>query len=276
MYRDRGEQLDADGGGNVCIAAATRAARVYCADMHTRVVFCILSACTTPSLDLLDAQVPVEAEVRQIVTFNFLPGRAAEAMATFRDRAIPLYKDDAAMLSFRAFREVESPIPLDLIVVSAFRGMAGMDRSNAQLRDLATRAGTSIGAVYGQIGGLASGHTDQFVEMLPSLGSGDPSSRRLTAFVWYRILPAQGEAFEAALAATVVPWELASGVPSATGRFLVSDGWHYLRLLGFDSLGDYQAYGSNVVKQAAYARVGALIVERREVIVAGVRELSVR
>lgn len=44
-------------------------------------------------------------------------------MTAFRDHAIPLYRRDEAMLSFRAFREIESPVALDLIVVSAFRGM---------------------------------------------------------------------------------------------------------------------------------------------------------
>ena len=55
--------------------------------------------------------------------------KTAEAIALFRDRALPLYERNEPMLSFRGLREVESPEPLDLIVVSAFRGMAGMDES---------------------------------------------------------------------------------------------------------------------------------------------------
>ena len=224
----------------------------------------------------LAAQVPVESEVRQIVTFSFLSGTSAEALAVFRDQAIPLYQQDEAMLSFRGFREVESPIPLDLIVVSAFAGTAGMDDSNARLRMLAEEAGSSMGAIYGGIGALSSGHMDQFVEMLPPLGTGDPSSRRLTAFVWYRVLPGQAGAFERALETTTVPWERATGIPSATGRFLVSDGWHYLRFLAFDSLGDYQSYWSEAGAEAGLARIDGLTAERREVIVASVPELSVR
>ena len=57
---------------------------------------------------------------------------------------------------------------------------------------------------------------------------------------------------------------------------MVSDGWHYLRFLGFDSLGDFQAYWSeidNLPDQASLANVTA---ERREVIVALVAELAVR
>jgi len=85
----------------------------------------------------LAAQVPDESEVRQIVTFSFLPGKSAEALAVFRDRAIPFYRRDLAMRSFRGFREIESPIPLDLIIVRAFAGMTGMDASNAALPALA-------------------------------------------------------------------------------------------------------------------------------------------
>lgn len=224
----------------------------------------------------LAAQEPVESEVRQIVTFTFLPGKSAEALAVFRDQAIPLYEDNAPMLSFRGFREVESPIPLDLIVVSAFAGMAGMDDSNAMLRGLAAEAGSSMGAIYGGIGALSSGHTDQFVEMLPALGTGDPSSRRLTAFVWYRIVPGQAYAFESALETGVVPWEKAAGIRSATGRFLVSDGWDYLRFLAFDSLADYQNYWSQVGAEGGHARIDGVTAERREVIVAPVPQLAVR
>ncbi len=215
-------------------------------------------------------QVPVEAEVRQIVTFSFVPGKSADAIDVFRQHALPLYEADAAMLSFRAFREVESSIPLDLVMVSAFRGMAGMDISNAYL------SGAGIGSFYGQIGGLISGHTDQFVEMLPSLGSGDASSRSRTAFVWYRTAPGQANAFEEALEMTVVAWEEAAGIPSTTGRFLVSDGWHYLRFLGFDSLGDYQEYWTRIRTLPGKVRLAELTVRRQEVIVASVAELAVR
>lgn len=224
----------------------------------------------------LAAQAPGESEVRQIVTFTFLPGKSAEALAVFRDQAIPLYENNEPMLSFRGFREVESPISLDLIVVSSFRGMAGMDDSNATLSTLAQEAGTSMGAIYGGIGGLSSGHTDQFVEMLPALGTGDASSRRLTAFIWYRIVPGQTGAFESALEATIVPWEEATGIRSATGRFLVSDGWDYLRFLAFESLADYQAYWARVGAEAGHTQIDGLTAERREAIVARVPGLSVR
>ena len=224
----------------------------------------------------LAAQEPVDAEVRQIVTFAFLPGKSADALAVFRDRAVPLYANNTPMLSFRGFREVESPRALDLIVVSAFAGMQGMDESNATLRRLAAEAGSSMGEIYGDISALSSGHTDEFVEMFPALGTGDASSKRLTAFVWYRVVPGQAYAFESALETAIVPWERSAGVASATGRFLVSDGWDYLRFLAFESLAEYQDYWARVGLEAGYARISGLTAERREVIVAPVQELSVR
>jgi len=144
-----------------------------------------------------------------------------------------------------------------------------MDRSNLTLRE------DGIGTFYDEVGGLIARHTDEFIEMIPGLGSGDPSTRDRAFFVWYRIVPGQAEAFERALAATVVPWERASGVPSATGRFLVSDGWHYLRILGCNSLGAYQDYWSEIGRLPGYARIARATAKRREVIVAPVPELAV-
>jgi hypothetical protein len=222
------------------------------------------------------AQVPEAGEVRQLVTFSFLPGRSAEALGLYRDLALPLYEADEAMLSFRVFREVESPIPLDLVVVRGFRGMAGMDQSSAALRDLAARAGTSMGDLYGRIGALTSAHTDELVEMLPTLGSGDPSARRLTVWIRYRIRPGYGEAFERAVDDAVAPLEAELGVPSATGRFLVSDGWDYLRVVGFDSLGAFQAYRARLASHRIHRVLDAVVEVRRETILSNVPDLAVR
>ena len=70
------------------------------------------------------------------------------------------------------------------------------------------------------------------------------------------------------LETTLVPWEEDAGYPSATGRFLVSDGWHYLRFLGFGSLGEYHEYWSRADADAGFSRVAELTVERRQAIVA--------
>ena len=244
--------------------------------MHFLRIVLICLGLTSLSARAVTLQTPTESEVRQIVTFSFLPGSTSEAIRIYREEVVPLYENNDAMLSFRAFREIESPIPLDLIAISSFRGMSGMDVSNAALRDIASAAGKSLGAIYGQIGALSSGHTDQFIEMLPSLGLGDPSASRITALVWYQVLPGKTDAFEDALSTALLSADGELSVPSATGRFLLSDGWHYLRFLGFGSLGQYQEYWSGATEHPAHQRIHALTVRRREVIVAAIPGLSVR
>jgi hypothetical protein len=236
----------------------------------------LLSASALLSPSALTAQIPAESEVRQLVTFRFQPGMSGEGIDLFRERAVPLYERNEAMLSFRAFREVESPVPLDLILVSSFRGMAGMDASNDALGTLAERAGSSLGEIYRGIAAISESHDDQFVEMLAPLGVGDASSRPLLAMVWYQILPGESDAFERSVKDRMVRWEQDHEVPSATGRFLVADGWHYLRFLGFDSLGAYQNYWTGLRDLDAHETILRITVRRREVILAPVRELWVR
>ena len=221
------------------------------------------------------AQVAGVDEVRQIITFSFLPGRSAEATGIFRDQALPLYRDNEAMRSFRGFREVESPIPLDLVVVSSFEGMAGMDASNEALGELAAERGTSVGEIYGGISALASSHTDQFAEIIPNLGRGDPASTPLTALVWYQIQPDSVETFETALI-RLAAFEADDEIPSATGRMLLSDGWDYVRFLGFESLGAYQDYWTTIQAARDYGLLAGATVRRREVILTRVPELDVR
>lgn len=221
-------------------------------------------------------QVPVEGEVRQLVTFRFLPGRAPDAFTLYERDAIPLYRQDQAMLSFRGFREVESPVPLDLVVVSAFRGMAGMDESNRALRTLAAARGTSVGAIYGAIGGLSSSHDDQFIEMLPSLGNGNPTGQRLVALMWFRTSPGEARAFEELLASRLRAWEGARGYPASTGRFLLSDDWTHLRILGFGSLGEFHKYQSDLRLEPWYEQMAAKIGRHRQVILGVMPEFSVR
>ena len=218
----------------------------------------------------LSAQIPRAGEVRQIVSLSFTPGGAAEGTAAFEELAVPLYRLDSDMLSFRGYREVESSIPLDLVVISAFRGMAGMDASNEFL------GSQGIGRFYGRVGPLLARHTDQFVEMLPALGQGDPSTAARTVLIWYRTAPGSQVDFEEALAETVVPYELAAGIPAQTGRFLLGDGWHYLRFVGVQSLGGYQAYLAGLESAPGYAVLATVVVSTREVMLRSVSDLAVR
>ncbi|MBT8488660.1 MAG: hypothetical protein HKN72_01445 [Gemmatimonadetes bacterium] len=240
-----------------------------------RIALRLLAVAMTTLPMRVAAQEVFPGEVRQLVTFRFVPGGATAARTIFRERALPLYELDTAMRSFRAFREVESSIPLDLIVVSSFEGMAGMDEHNRVISGLPGPDGMGIGGFYGAIGDLIAAHDDQFVAMLPDLSHGDPTSRPRVALVWYRILPGQSDRFEEAIQHELLPRERSAGLPSATGRFLLSDGWHYLRMLGFDSLGAYQAYWDGPTA-AGHEGVDGVTTERREVILAPVPELAVR
>lgn len=230
------------------------------------------TAATTPAA----AQTPAAGEVRQLVTFTLLPGRYAEVIRLYTERAVPLYEANEHMASFRVFREAESPFPLDLMVVSGFQGMAGMDRSNRELRRLAAAAETSIGGLYGEISALSSGHTDEFVEMLPQLGSGDPTGSPLTAFIWVELLPGAEADYEALVRDELVPLEVSLGRSSATGRFLVSDGWHYLRAVGLGSLADYQSYRAALRDAGVQIQLSRLTDRRREALLVSVRELTIR
>ncbi|MEJ2541761.1 MAG: hypothetical protein P8188_17650 [Gemmatimonadota bacterium] len=201
------------------------------------------------------AQLPRPDEVRQIVSFSFLPGRAPQALDLYRERALPLYRDDLAMLSFRGFREVESPVPLDLVVVSSFEVMGGIDDYNQSLSELAEVGGTSIAEIYGEIAA--------------------PSASPLTALVWYRLAPGTREAFETALVRTAA-WESDVGIPSATGRLILSDGWDYLRFLGFDSLAAYHEYWREASLTRGWNELEAATLSHRQVILSRLPELDVR
>ena len=215
-------------------------------------------------------------EVRQLVTFKFEPGMTDRAVSIFVDALLPVYKDASALLRFRGYHEAESPEPLDLIVVSSFKGMAGMDALNAQLAR-ARPAGPSVRELYGQIADMSASHHDQFVEMIGDLAVAKASSR-LQVFESVRIVPGGRGDFERLLASTVVPWErgLASIKTSETGRFLISDGWDYLRILGIDSLAEDHAYASAARAQAFGARLDGLVVARKRIVVRQDPALSVR
>lgn len=219
------------------------------------------------------AEVP---EVRQFVTFKFEPGMTSKAVSIFADALLPVYRDASALLRFRGYHEAESPEPLDLIVVSSFKGMAGMDALNAQLAG-ARPAGPSVRQIYGQIADMSASHHDQFVEMIGDLAVAKAPSR-LQVFESVRIVPGGRGDFERLLASTVVPWErgLASIKTSETGRFLISDGWDYLRILGIDSLADDYAYISATRTQAFGARLDGLVVARKRIVVREDPALSVR
>jgi len=108
------------------------------------------------------------------------------------------------------------------------------------------------------------------------VGALPAAARRLTAFVWFRIEPGRSDEFEAAVASAVVPWEETAGIRSSTRKFLVDDGWDYLRFLAFDSLAEYQEYWTRWDEVADDAGLAQLIDSRRQAIVAPIPEVSIR
>jgi hypothetical protein len=227
---------------------------------------------------LLSLALQTATEVRQIVSFRFLPGRTAEAIQIYRDEARPLYEANGPMLRFRAYREVESPEPLDLVVVSSFRGMEGMDASNRALAEEASRRGTRVGEIYGKIAAASDGHRDEFVEMDPRLSWGEVEGSRLVVLLRLRLAPGRRSDYEALLRERVVPWEkehrLAAGTES--GRFLLSDGFDFFRILGISSLGEWHRYVESFRGAPFQGELDGWIAESRQVILAPVPELSVR
>jgi hypothetical protein len=182
------------------------------------------------------------------------------------------------MLRFRAYREVESSEPLDLVVISSFRGMAEMDRSNQALAEEAARRGTSVPALYGKIAAASAGHRDEFVRMDPRLSWGDVDGARLVVLVRFRLAPGGRSPFETLVHGRLVPWEKEQGLAagSESGTFLLADGFDFFRVLGISSLGDWQRY-VEALREAPFAsEMEGWIAESSQVILAPVRELSVR
>lgn len=229
------------------------------------------------------------SDVRQVVTFLFQPGLSDSAQAIYRRELLPLYRQDTAMRRFRGFREGESPEPLDLIVVSSFDGLAGMEASNAALRAL-TSGGRSTFEWYGQLAAISQHHHDQLVEMLPALG--DPAAAAadsvggLTAFEYVRLVPGERRAFEWLVAnrmraveregsregsreGAVVRW-------SETGRLMLSDGWDYLRIVRLGTLADWQGYQRALTRAGVTEELDRLVAARRTILVRQLPALSVR
>jgi hypothetical protein len=217
-------------------------------------------------------------EVRQLVTFDFLPGREADAIRLFENAALPLYQNDRSLLRFRAYREVESPEPLDLVAVSSFQGMAGMDDSNRTLAEESQKIGTTLGEVYGRIGALTQAHRDEFVEIDPSLSWGELDQARLLVLVSIRPVPGSLEGYETLLREEVIPWERKSGLlaGSETGVYLLSDGFRILRMIGIDHLDGWHRYRTESRRTATGRKADQMTAEEREIILAPVPELSLR
>jgi hypothetical protein len=226
------------------------------------------------------AQAPTPApqpEVRQLVTFLFQPGRSADAMMIYEQKLKPIYTDVTPLLRFRAFREAESPEPMDLMVMSSYAGMAGMDLANDALRR-PHPSGQSAFALYGALGAMTQTHHDQFVEMLPALSDTATDSATLTVFEYIRVSPGRQGLYERGLLNEVRPHERTNRLYdwSETGRMLVSDGWDYLRIFGVKSLGDWHRYKRGTRGQGFQFAADTVVAARKTIILRRDGRLSIR
>jgi hypothetical protein len=225
----------------------------------------------------LHAQQPT-AQVRQIVTFLFQPGRGSDALTIYVQQLKPIYEGITPLLRrFRAYREAESPEPLDLVVISTYDGMAGMDAANAALRRPGP-SGQSALALYGTLSAMTQTHHDQFVEMIPVLSDSVSAESPLTVFEYVRLAPGAQTSWETILWASVRPFERQLGLYqwSEAGRMLVSDGWDYVRIFGIRSLGDWHRYQRQVQSAAFGQELRSLVAARKTLILRGDARVSVR
>jgi hypothetical protein len=226
----------------------------------------------------LDAQVVARApEVRQIVTFLFQPGRSSEATTIYEKQLRPIYSAVPALRRFRAYHEAESPEPLDLVVVSSYTGMAGMDSANAALRR-PSPTGQSAFALYGLLSGMTQSHHDQFIEIMPAVSDAAADTSSLTVFEYIRVAPGMHTDFETRLRTLIRASEHDAQLYdwSETGRVLVSDGWDYIRMFGIRSLADwhrYQRYAQGSAMRDAFALT---VAARKTIILRNDPRLSVR
>lgn len=220
-----------------------------------------------------------EPEVRQIVTFLFQPGRGPEAHDVYRRRLKPIYEQLPDLLRFRAYRETESPEPLDLVVVSSYRGMAGMDRANEGLRRPGPEGVTAL-SLYGALSAMTAHHHDQFVEMIAALGDPPPTQRGggLVVFEYLRLVPGgEGPLLESVRAERTAAAAARPGVAwSETGRMLVSDGWDVLRIYGVASLGDWHRYLSARRTASWFHDGGRWVAAKKTIMVRDLPDLGVR
>lgn len=227
-------------------------------------------------------QPPLEArEVRQVVTFRFLPGQLPAALDVYRSQVAPLYRETEAMRMVRFFGEVESPEPLDLVVVTHYADMAGMDRANRQLAERAPDGGPSIGQLYRQLSDLSLGHHDQFVELVSPPNVAPVPDKTLDVLEFIRVSPGAGPAFERQVQAAIHPWEQEAPIRdivlrTETARFLVADSWDYLRTYAIRDLASWQAYAAARSRHPAAFSINRLVEARKTMILRELADLRVR
>lgn len=229
----------------------------------------------------LSAQLPVESrEVRQLVTFRTLPGQTRAALDVYRTGILPIYRGVDAMRTVRVLAEVESPEPLDFMVVTHYADMAGMDRANQTLR-LLPPDGPAIGQLYQQVADLSLGHHDQFVEVISPPSIAPAPDGLLEVLEFLRVRAGGSGQFERQLLDVVHPWEEDQAmrnviIRSETARFLLADGWNYLRTYAVRDLAAWQIYSTARARHPAVLVANRLVEQRKTMILREIPDLRVR
>lgn len=239
-------------------------------------------ACLLAGIDgRISAQAPAESrEVRQLVTFRFLPGQTRAALDLYRTFLVPAYRETEPMRTVRCFAEVESPEPLDLMVVTHYADMAAMDRANVALRQLAADR-PPIGELYRQVSDLSLGHHDQFVEVISPPNIAPIPDGLLEVFEFLRVPSGNTGMFERQMLGVVHPWEQEQPmrdvvVRSETSRFLVADGWSHLRTYAVRDLAAWQAYVTARARHPASFPSSRMVEARKTMILREIPDLRVR
>lgn len=219
-------------------------------------------------------------EVRQLVTFRFLPGQTAAVIDLYRDALMPIYRGIESMRTVRTFAEVESPEPLDLMVVTHYADMAAMDRANLDLRRLSPD-GPTIAQLYRQIADLSLSHHDQFVEVISPPEVAPAPDGLLEVLEFIRLRAGAAAMFERQMLDVVHPWEQDQAmrgviVRSETARFLIADGWDYLRTYAVRDLAAWQAYTTARARHPASFMTQSAIDARKTMILREIPALRVR
>ena len=229
----------------------------------------------------LAAGQPAESrEVRQLVTFRWLPGQSRAARDIYRRQLTPIYREIEAMRHVRAFAEVESPEPLDLMVVTHYADLAAMDRANLELmRPVAERP--PVPMIYDRLANMSLGHHDQFVEVLSPPAFAPAPDGTLDVLEFVRVEPGFADSFEQQVLSTVHGWEQQDDMRdivlrSETARFLVADGWDYLRTYAIRNLAAWQAYAAARGRHPAAIAVNRMVAARKTLILREIDELRVR
>ena len=229
----------------------------------------------------LAAQLPAEArEVRQLVTFRFLPGQTQAALDLYRAFLVPIYREVEPMRTVRLFSEVESSEPLDLMIVTHYADMAAMDRANRLLPQVPGDR-PPIGELYRRVADLSLGHHDQFVEVLSPPAVAAAPDGLLDVLEFVRVSAGAGAFFERQMLGVVHPWELETPmrdvvVRSETARFLVADGWDYLRTYAVRDLAAWQAYSAARARHPAAFAAHRVVAARKTIILREIPDLRVR